>query len=416
MILRLRYGFLYGFLAFMLAGLLAGCDQHRLNQRFTLWRGDKIPYGTWYAYDNLHHIFPEATVLIEKRSPDRSKSFTVRNARSYIEDARYDDKKSAYIIIAPEVLPDESEIGAIFNMIGQGNHVFISALQFSRKLLDTLHLKTFLYAGFFNMRDSLTVNVQDPVEEDRTFSFTYPGQAMDNYFTGMDSTVTHILGTNATGRANFIKINYASGGALYLHLAPSALTNFFLLHKQNKAYYDEVLSQLPPHIKLIRWDEYFRYHSYGDGNDSNAFSALGWLSQQPPLYWSGLLLLLLLLTIYLFESKRRQRLIPVRPALKNASLDFVRTIGRLYYQRRDNGNLAAKMTAHFLDHVRNRYNIPTSVLDEEFENRLAHKSGYPQAAIHDIVYQARALQDMPQVNDEDLLAFNGQLENFYKHS
>ncbi len=38
-----------------------------------------------------------------------------------------------------------------------------------------------------------------------------------------------------------------------------AFTNFFLLHKENKAYYDNVLSYLPASVNEVKWDEYFRY-------------------------------------------------------------------------------------------------------------------------------------------------------------
>ena len=52
----------------------------------------------------------------------------------------------------------------------------------------------------------------------------------------MDSTITTILGKDEYGRANFVKLDYEGGGSLYLHLAPLAFSNFFLLHKENKAY------------------------------------------------------------------------------------------------------------------------------------------------------------------------------------
>ena len=102
--------------------------------------------------------------------------------------------------------------------------------------------------------------------------------------------------------------------------------------------------------------------------------------------------------------------------LRNASVDFVKTIGNLYYQRRDNKNLAGKMTAHFQDHVRNRYNIPTSRMDVDFEKRLSYKTGIDHQTIHDIVYQAKYLADQPSVSDGELLLFNQQLQNFYKQA
>jgi hypothetical protein len=123
-----------------------------------------------------------------------------------------------------------------------------------------------------------------------------------------------------------------------------------------------------------------------------------------------------MLLIYLFESKRKQRIIPVIQPLKNASVDFVKTIGRLYFQRRDNKNLAQKMTVHFQDHVRSKYGIRVPLTDPEFEKRLAWKTGYDTTALKDMVYFMNMLQDEHTVMDEALLELNQKLEHFYKHA
>lgn len=389
-----------------------------MNKRVTLWRNDKIPYGTWYAYNNVKSIFPKAEVILNKRSPDRYRIFSSRNAKAEAVDTQYEGKRSAYIIISTQVYPDQNELQAMLQQVSNGETIFISALSFSEKLLDTLHLKTAFFSGYYNSDDSLTVSVQHPVS-DESATYTYPGMQLDNYFEEIDSTITTVLGRNKDGQANFVKFTYEGGGAIYIHLAPAAFTNFFLLHKNNKSYLDNALSHLPNNTEVVRWDEYFRYSVNGDGNSDSAnsgFSALGWIMKQPPLAAALWLLLALLLLIYLFESKRKQRFIPVVARLKNSSLDFVKTIGRLYFQRKDNKDLAQKMTAHFMDHVRNRYNIKLSMHDTEFENRLAYKSGYDPAAIKNMLYYLKFTQDQPSISDEELLRLNHKLDNFYKHT
>jgi hypothetical protein len=288
-----------------------------------------------------------------------------------------------------------------------GNHLFISSFMIDQKLLDTLKLKTSFYNGLFNDKDSLTVSIKDPVDKEES-TFTYPGRACDNFFAAYDTTYTAILGSNADGKPDFIRLRYENGGSIFIHLAPLAFSNFFLLHKQNKAYYDKALSYLPANTKILRWNDSFRYNS-PKGN----FSAWQYIFNQRSLTFAFLILLLLLLLLYVFESRRKQRMIPIIPPLKNSSLDFVKTIGRLYYQRRDNKNLAYKMVAHFLDHTRSRYNMRTSLMDEEFEKRLAYKSGYNIEGIKDLVYYMKWVQDEPTVADETLYVLHNKLENFY---
>lgn len=248
-------------------------------------------------------------------------------------------------------------------------------------------------------------------------NFAYPGFSYDNYFSKIDTEFVRVLGHDINNKPNFIRISYESGGAIYLHLAPLAFSNFFLLHKDNKNYYDAALSYIPSNTELVVWNEYFRHHQNGNGDGQRTSSTariFGWMSSQPPLLWALLLLLGLFLLIYLFESKRKQRQIPERKPLKNATLEFVKTIGSLYFQRRDNKNLAGKMTAHFMDHVRNRFNIPTSRMDEEFVSRLSYKTGIESNLIQDIVYQAKFLADQSAVSDQELLSYDQQLQNFYK--
>ena len=404
------------YISLLLAMAMMACRQEpkKLNERVTLWRKDKIPYGTYYAFENLKWLFPKAVVQINHISPAEYKFSNPENLYPVREELKgklrtTDEKKrSAYIIIAPEVIPDQREINALLNFVGEGNQVFISAFYMGDSLLNSLKLKIDHPVWPFRQR-LLRVSVYNPFSYE-SLSFQYPGLPADNAISQMDSQYTTILGRNETGIANFVRFTYKGGGGLYLHFAPMALTNFFLLHKENKAYYDNVFSYLPASITEIKWDDYFRYPR------SRNFSALQFIMANQSLRWAFWLILLLFLFIYLFESKRRQRLIPAKAAVRNSSLDFVKTIGRLYYQRKDNGNLALKMTTHFLDHVRTKYNLPTASLDDDFVDRLSYKSGFSREGLAGLVGLIRTFQLDPYLTDEQLLQFNKKIEEFYKQA
>ena len=402
----LKYYSVLGALVFLIAG--CGSNTKKLNERLTLWRNDKIPYGTFYAYENLSSVFPDASIVVNKRSPDRFRGLNLGESADALIPS---EGSSVHIIISPQVLPDEKEMRALFNYIGEGNHIFISSFNISKELLDSLRLKTALSSAYFNRSDSLRVSVASPGTYE-TLNFSYPGKAYDNSFVSVDTSITNILGWDARGEINYVKVTYESGGSISIHLAPMAFTNFFLLHSKNKGYYDNALSYLPKDIEVVKWDDYFRNRV---ANKNTGFSKLAPFLNNDILKWAFWLVVILFGIIYLFESKRKQAIVPVIPPVKNASLDFVKTIGRLYFQRKDNKNLALKMSAHFLDNVRNRYNLPTSVLNDEFENKLAYKSDYDKEGIRDIVYTINTLPDQLSVSDEELLAFNDKLEKFIKH-
>lgn len=382
-----------------------------------MWRKDKIPYGTYYAFEELAQVFPNAEIIIDKESPLASSDNifrpTVSDAMQKIGEHK---GRTFQFILNSTVHPSEDELNALMNYVYEGNQLFISSFSIGENLLDSLHLKAGLDSHWEKNSDSMELSVVHPITLEEE-NFAYPGFSYDNYFSKIDTEFVRILGRDINNKPNFIRISYESGGAIYLHLAPLAFSNFFLLHKNNKNYYDAALSYIPGSTELVVWNEYFRHHQNGSGEGQRSSSTgriFGWMASQPPLLWALLLLLALFLLIYLFESKRKQREIPERKPLKNATLEFVKTIGSLYYQRRDNKNLAGKMTAHFMDHVRNRFNIPTSRMDEEFVSRLSYKTGIESNLIHEIVYQAKFLADQTDVSDQELLSYDQQLQNFYK--
>ena len=377
--------------------LFSSCQfDKKLNRRLSLRQSDDLPYGTQIAYKSLPFMFPDAEISINKE-----KQLVIPSGEG----------KAARIIITDGMYAEGADVTALMNFVGEGNIVFISANRFSDTLLKNFQLRATNVRNFAEEPDSLTVGVYNPLSAVYN-SFTYPGDSYDNYVTRLDSQYVSVLGRDGQGRPDFVRLNYKGGGAVYLHFAPLAFSNFFLLHKHNMAYYGNVLSYLPSKtIKRFIWDESFRYARRGEH-----FSTLGFISRNPPLLWAFWLLLLLLLIVYLFDSKRRQRQIPVIPPLSNTSLDFVRTIGRLYYQRRDNHNLASKMVTHFQDQVRTRYHLAVTTPEDGFADRLAYRTGYPKQALAGLVEYMQQLPSKAFVSDEELLDFYRQLEAFYKHT
>ncbi len=124
-------------------------------------------------------------------------------------------------------------------------------------------------------------------------------------------------------------------------------------------------------------------------------------------------------TLFLFvllEMRRKQRFIPVVEKPMNDSLDFVQTIGRLYYDKKDHRGLAKKMSVYFLDHIRNRYKLSADMLDEGFINALHAKTGYDLNKIKNIVNYILRIESNGSVKEQELADFHKQLESFYQNN
>lgn len=376
----------------------------KLDERVSFRKRDKIPYGMFVAYENLGHIFPKATILTSKQEPGYWDSLS-----SY-------EKDQALIIVSPAFNATEQEMKKLIRFAENGNDVFISTMyvpyevgKMMRASINAVSINRYLLNR--DDMDTLTVSLANPPFQQKAV-FSYPGKNLDGSFERTDTAFATVLGYNQKGNANFIRLT-AGSGHIFLHMAPMAYTNYFLLHKNNIQYYEKTLSLLSPGVKKIVWDEYYLGKKSGNNNENDA----NWLSvflRYPALKWALITALLTLLVFVLIEMRRKQRYIPVISKPRNDSLEFVKTIGRLYHEKGDHKNLSRKMAAYFLEHVRNRYKLPTNELNETFMQNLQFKTGVDEAEIQAIVSFIWQLDQLSNVSDKQLVDFHRQLETFYK--
>ena len=138
------------------------------------------------------------------------------------------------------------------------------------------------------------------------------------------------------------------------------------------------------------------------------------LMKNPSLRAALWVLIILIVLYVLQEMRRKQRIIPEMVKPGNDSLDFVKTVGRLYYEKGDNLNLSRKMAAYFLEHIRNKYKLSTGQLDDEFISLLQKKTGLHDEELRRIIYFIKQMDEVAAVTDEELAEFHKDLEQFYK--
>ena len=380
-------------------------NARQIDGRVTFRKKDKIPYGTFVAYESLKELFPGATILANKQEP------------GYWDSLSNYDAGQALIIVCPYFNASKYEIKKLIRFMEEGNDVFISAMKLSYEVTQLLKCDANSPDGlmyYFEQSegsDRLSVSLTKPPFQKQS-SYTYPGKRYDFYFYKLDTAVVTVLGQDKNNNPNFIHLK-AGAGNLYVHLAPMVFSNYFLLHKNNIAYYENALSVISPNTTKVAWDEYYSIKKQESQKEPN------WLSgflKHPALKWALLTALFALLLYVLLEMRRKQRYIPVIKKPGNDTLEFVKIIGRLYHDKSDHKNLCRKMSSYFLEHVRSRYKLPTSELNEDFEKNLHFKTGVGQEEISGIVSFIRQLDSSDVISDKQLAWFHKHLEIFYKHS
>ncbi|MDQ6610591.1 MAG: hypothetical protein M3Y85_12305 [Bacteroidota bacterium] len=168
-------------------------------------------------------------------------------------------------------------------------------------------------------------------------------------------------------------------------------------------------------MTAIIWNEYYLdklFHH--NGNEEPNW--LGALLSYPAFKWGLFVGVITLALFMVLGMRRQQRMIPHREPLKNDSLDFVKTLGRLYYDKKDHKNLADKMAAYFLEHVRSKYALATHTLDDAFAKTLHFKTGYTEEEIKKIIITIDTIKTKQKVIESELASFYQQLEMFYQNT
>jgi hypothetical protein len=132
------------------------------------------------------------------------------------------------------------------------------------------------------------------------------------------------------------------------------------------------------------------------------------------LRWAYYIALFSLVAFILFEIKRRQRIIPVIERLKNTSVEFAEVVGRVYYQQRNNRDIAEKKVSYLLEYIRTKYRLKTLDLDQEFNASLIKISSVSADIIDELLEEITYLKAGQMVKDQQLIRLNKLIEQFYK--
>ena len=349
---------------------------------------DKIPYGNYILWRLLPHLFPHCeTEVVHKPI------FEVLSDQSF--------KKTNYVFINTDFPPDEVEAGMLLDFVAAGNHVFIAAQQFEGRLADTL--KVDISRDFFRV-DSIGVDFANGALKSGGYRYR-PASAA--HFSSFDTSRTTILGFDDREKVNFIQVRWDQG-SLWLSSMPLAFTNYNLLAGHNRDYIFKALSYLP--VQDTLWDEYYKVGRL------EAATPIRYILRREPLKWAFCLALVGLGLFILFEGKRRQRIIPVIEPLPNHTLEFVETVGQLYYQQGDHKNIAEKKIKYFLEHIRTHLGVDARLTAGEWGAKLAEKTGVPMAQIAELHGYLQHIRAADALADDELARLNQLLERFHQGS
>lgn len=388
--------------------MVSGCSQHkRTNWDVTFDRNSKDPYGCYLAYNLLDQVFPYVPV-------ESGRSLFTEAQEALKHPLHRDQKQRLSIVTCREFMTDSLELDQLIRYVRQGNSICILAENFSENMFTYFHascdqIPSPTYTNPLNGEDTIPGQELHIFFNHKVKTFTYDGLPVQHQFSPShpvnDSLYYMIYANNTATPCNLIR--FEGEGIFMICRNPATMTNHFLLHGNNKAYYEYFFSYFPESPSRVTW-----YSSYLSAHQQHDGFPLNWILQNPPLRNALLIIALLLLLFILFESKRRQRSIPLLEPNTNSSVEFVQTVARLYYNKKDHTNLSAKMIQHYLEHIRSRYHLNTQLLDESFARDLAEKTGIPFAETDAFVLYLHYIRQSAKVSEAELRHLYDQLKKF----
>ena len=202
-------------------------------------------------------------------------------------------------------------------------------------------------------------------------------------------------------------------GRLVLVSTPLLFTNYGILDSASRPYVLRLTNLLSARA-TVRLDASMAGGAViGTEADKHNETPLSFIARHPALRWAYYTLLVALVLFFVFTAKRRQRVIPIIAAPANNDLEFVKLIGRLYFERHDNADLVLKRYAALTDTLRTDEDIDLTDrrrLEASIEE-VAQLTGLPVADIRRLLTEIRNLRDQQlQVDDATMMRLVRQMD------
>lgn len=383
-----------------------------LNWKENYQARSKDPYGTYLLYELL------------KKEKSQSGFVTLEERTGFILPDSL--AAAAYLFVGQFFEPDSQQLETLLDFVYAGNQAFISTTRFPDVFMQQLvsqQCGAAYWGGHGLIIDTVGfLSVMDRRQTAYTFR---QEKGTSNYYWSYFSreskcdslAVFEELGYLNEIFPNYIRIAYGRGEWL-LHTTPLALSNYFLVRDSCLNYAEKTLAFIHP--GKLYWDEWTRFQesqgrqpTAGNNPTDYTISPIRYILNHPPLAWAWYLLLALGLLFMIFRSKRTQRIIPLLAPPANSSLEFITTIGNLYYIQRDHKQIAVLSMKSLLRFIRTRYRLPVKDTLSGLEDNIALKSGVPTQEIQRIGLAWKAITTQPGLSASELMNFHRLLENFY---
>ena len=347
-----------------------------LDWAVTFSEKDKNPYGGYILYDRLEDFFTKKNMSFQ----------TLYEAK---------DSTGNMIILAQQFAPSPADVPALDTLLNKGNNILISAHFFPEAFLDSL--------GIAMKVDYLKLASNDSSE----ISFDNREIFVPDQFipSGFNPDSIESWNVHATSNSRPILISRDVGKArLIICTAPMLFTNYSLIDQEYRQFASFALRLLP--------EDKVTYNRFYHSGKPEPVTPFRYLLSQDPLRWALYLSAITLLIFLIINSQRRQRAIPVLESNRNTTIDYIKTIGGLYFRRGNHKNAAEKIIQRFLKNLGDKYHIHE--INERAFHIISHKAMVPVDQVIDTFALINTVGSSKNISEEQLKELFKKIKNIQK--
>lgn len=371
--------------------------QMRLPKKFewnaTYYHADRQPFGC-YVFDS---------VLTESMP----KGYQVTSKTFLQLDSAYSSQRIGVLMVVNSQDLKKLDVKHLCNIARRGGKVMVVTRESDDQSKDTIYYNelehTFrlqfipaYYFSYFRIYNRATGN-ESEYKDTITWSGkpkVYPNhdyivwQGLVGGHLDFDSLQTNSsLAFEADTMLVAASVPYGKGEVIFV-TSPLLFTNYGMLEGNTSEYIFRLMSMMAD-VPVYRTEAYMKT----DATMDVQYSPFRELIKRPPLRLALYLLMLGVILLMVTTARRRQRVIPIIAPPLNKSLEFVRLIGTLYYQRCTHAELVRKKFTFFAEELRRRCGIDVrDVNTDDGEVRfLAEKTGLGEAYIQKTLREIRLI-------------------------
>jgi hypothetical protein len=356
-----------------------------------------------------------------------------------------DFSKKGYLFIGEYPHHDSESATMLYNFVRKGGTVFIISNFAPDTLFKELskeeHLKKlseyyYNHAAESYFKSSINCKLSLSAFEKNNYEFefkksvkdtaTYGWAVIPDYMIDSKQSVIGRFYDQSTGsHTNFIRFNVGKG-KIFWHRNPILFSNYYLsANNENQSgfnYLNDVLTIV--NVYEWSWDK-AEYNADKQNKPTKKFnkprSPMEFIFNHKSLTWAWIMTLLMSGLYLIFGAKRKQNSIAVIETNRNTSLEFINTIGTLYFQQQNHKIIFERIMQLFRAHLKRRYGIivKEDSDDSELLKQIVLKTAV-DAEIVNAIFSTyfnlkKKLRDSEnELSSESLNKFHLLLDKFYK--